>query len=170
MSWLKRKTTYVTDPETGEPRATSRTITYPGGRVETVPAADLVGVKLEERRMAQAAYGEYRAPGVTRTPTEMRTRADELARELGLKPKQQRATAKCQCDCDECLGGKCDDCTDPECDDPNCEGCPNQDRSAMPAAQGRTIYPFDRAALQQQRELDAQIYEARRLRKLAAAR
>ena len=171
--WIKRTTTYIAGPD-GKAHATARTVTFQDGHVEVTAARDLIDVVLEEKRAQSCAYGEYRAPtsgpATRRTPTEMRNRAAELAIELGLQPKQERAKAKYKCDCDECLAGNCDEYTDTECDDVACaeQDCPNQERSARPA-QGRTIFPYSREALQQQREIDARVYDMRLRMRLAAS-
>jgi hypothetical protein len=130
-----------------------------------------------------------------RTPAEMRSRAAELAKELGLRTRTPSATRtttpaararalalelgqrskpeECECPCipcstqNDCEHCDCDGC-DATCSNADCE-CADH-RSAITATVGRTLYPIDRAALQQQRELDERIFEARMKRKLATSR
>jgi hypothetical protein len=171
MSWIKRKTSYVTDPETGEPVATSRTITWPGGRVETVPARDLIGLTPEKRAQG-AETGVYRLSGniFLRTAAEMRAKATSLAVELGLRKRasaSQTTTAaemraksrtlaselgmrtkpdECDCPCIPCSAqSDCENCDcGAGCDGESCdsESCQCADhRSAIRPAEGRTIHP-----------------------------
>jgi hypothetical protein len=196
-AWLKRKTCYVTSRETGEPVATSRTITLPDGRVETMIARDLIDIKLDEKRSKACEFAQYPTSGniFLRTASEMRLKATSLAAELGLRTRtlpaspttavaKARALAdelgtrtapdECTCECSACKDENCEGCDcGAGCDGESCdsETCRCADhRSAITATVGRTLYPIDRAALQQQRELDERIYEARLKRKLAASR
>jgi hypothetical protein len=198
MSWLKRKTSYTTDPVSGEPVATSREITWPGGRVETVPVRDLVGLKLDEKRSQQAEYGAYPSAHLPKSCAEMRSKAEKLRVELGLKKRALPASprtaiemraksrtlaselglrtqdAECDCECYNCSQGHCEDgctceagCTGENCGSTDCQ-CADH-RAALRPVEGRTIRPFDIAAILEERAVDAAIYEARLKRKLAAA-
>jgi hypothetical protein len=203
--WVKRKTSYVTNPETGKAVAVSRVLTFAGGRTETLSASDLIGVTPEKRTVDGVvhtatdgvAQANYPTSGnlFMRTVTEMRAKATSLATELGLRthaPSATRTTTPvararaladelgtrtapddCSCECGPCKDGNCEGCDcGAGCDGESCdsETCRCADhRSAITATVGRTLYPIDRAAIQRQRELDEQIYEAQRRRRLAAS-
>jgi hypothetical protein len=204
--WHRRKTTYETD-QTGKARATSRTITWPGGRTETLSASDLIGVTPEKRMVdgkEQLAtdgveIANYPSSGnlFQRTPAEMRSRAAELAKELGLRTRTlpasprtpaQKARAladelgtarakpdECDCPCIPCSAqSDCENCDcGAGCDGESCdsESCQCADhRSAIRPAEGRTIHPTPFIGdIIEEKRIDTAVYEARLKLKLAAA-
>jgi hypothetical protein len=197
--WLRRTTTYLTDPVSGEPVATSRTIVWPGGRVETVPARDLAGV-IPEKRAQGGETGVYRPTGnmFLRSPAEMRSKAERLASELGLSKRTLPASptttsaAKartlasalglrtkpddCDCPCEACKDDNCESCDcssgceGESCGNDSCSCADHRDRRLY-HVEGRTIHPTPFIGdIIEEKRIDTAVYEARMRRKLATAR
>ena len=177
--WISRtKTTFVTNAA-GEAVAVARVITYPDGRSVTVPACDLTTVKLE-RRAQGCEFGKYQPPlNLPLSISEMRSRASSLLADLGLKKRAKDDAPECSCPCEACQNpddehGGCEHCDCGGCDSEACENetcmCEGHRFRRLHSGAGRTIFPFSRAVIEQERQVEQEIYEARRRMRLAAPR
>jgi HK97 family phage prohead protease len=145
-------------------------VTFPAYRATTCSVRSAGGAVLE------IPLGWYRMGKLPLTSqSEMRARVKALRQEMG-RPDAEDDDGDCTCECAACQNDDCEncDCDSTECTGTNCGSESSQDchcfttrevagRQRRP--EGKTIHAIDRWALQQQRELEQKIFDAKQLMK-----